>query len=398
MRRLMLVVCAVAVSSLPASSRLHSVEPVKAEIATATQVVTNDHVPTIPFESVPNPLKYSPDLNLGEVLGVAVNSKGHLMVLNHPGSAASGPLYGNATTQLLEFDETGKLVREVGRGVYGLGYAHSVRYDSHDNLWVVDKGTHTVMRFNPGGYVTLNLGRRPEGPDEPDWFKGNGLGRGGAEARPAPQHIDGYFRAPTDVAWDTDDNIYISDGYVNSRVAKFDKHGNWVKSWGTRGTGGTHAIENPSQFNTPHNVGIDRQNHIFVADRGNRRIQVFDRDGNFERFIVLNAPYDKSRHPVLGSPNSNPPDETQPWTVCITNGPTQYLYTSDQEPGRIYKLTLDGKIVGMLGESGHELRQFNWVHGLACPADDVLYVADMNNWRVQKLLLHPDKAKVTSAY
>src|SRR5579864_3434868 len=165
--------------------------------------VQSGGVPKIPFDAIPDFLKYANTMNLGEVLGVAVNSKGHVLVLNHPGSATSGPLYGNAATQLLEFDETGKFVREVGRGVYGLGYAHSVRYDKYDNLWVVDKGTHTVMRFNPAGYVTLNLGRRPEGPDEPDYYKGNGLGRGGADARPAPPHVDGYFRAPTDIAWDS---------------------------------------------------------------------------------------------------------------------------------------------------------------------------------------------------
>jgi hypothetical protein len=353
-------------------------------------------VPVIPFDSIPGYFKYSPDMNLGEVLGVAVNSKGHVLMINHPGSGTTGPLYGNASTQLLEFDEAGKFVREVGRGVYGLGYAHGARYDKYDNLWIVDKGTHTVMRFNPAGYVTLNLGRRPEGPDEPDWFKGNGLGRGGIEVRPAPPAIDGYFRSPTDVAFDSDDNIYISDGYVNSRVAKYDKHGNWVKSWGQRGGGGPHADQNPGSFNTPHNIGIDRQNNVYVADRGNRRIQVFDRDGNFKNFIVLNAPYDKKRHPVLGNVPANAPDETQPWTICITQGPTQYLYTSDQEPGRIYKLTLDGKIVGMFGESGHDLGQFNWVHGLACPSENTLYVADMNNWRVQKIILHPEKAKAAS--
>jgi hypothetical protein len=361
--------------------------PLLASLASAQQ-----SAPRIPFDSIPDYLKYSPQMNLGEVLSVAVNSKGHVMVLNHPGSSASGPLYGNASTQLLEFDENGKFVREVGHGVYGLGYAHSVRFDKYDNLWVVDKGTNTAMRFNPAGYVTLNLGRRPEGPDEPDYYKGNGL-RNGLEIRPAPQHVDGMFRTPTDVAWDSDDNIYISDGYTNSRVAKFDKHGNWVKSWGSRGAGGEHANENASQFNTPHNIGVDRQNNIYVADRGNRRIQVFDRDGKFLRFILLNAPYDKKRHPVLGNANPNPPDETQPWTICITNTPTQYLYTSDSEPGRVYKLTLDGKILGMLGESGHELGQFNWIHGIACPSENTLYVADMNNWRVQKLILHPDKQK-----
>src|SRR5262249_13726996 len=141
-------------------------------LAAQVQIPTpNVNVPKIPFDSAPTPLKYSADMNLGEVLGVAVNSKGHVIVLNHPGSSTSGPLYGNATTQLLEFDENGKFAREIGRGVYGLGYAHSVRYDKYDNLWVVDKGTNSVMRFNPAGYVTLNLGRRPEGPDEPSWYR-----------------------------------------------------------------------------------------------------------------------------------------------------------------------------------------------------------------------------------
>jgi NHL repeat len=360
----------------------------------AAPLFAQQNAPKIPFESVPEPLKYSAQMNLGEVLSVAVNSKGHVLVVNHPGSGTTGPLYGNASTQLLEFDETGKFVREVGHGVYGLGYAHSARYDKYDNLWVVDKGTHAVMRFNPAGYVTLNLGRRPEGPDEPNYYRGNGLGRGG-ETRPAQEHVDGMFRAPTDVAFDSDDNIYISDGYINSRVAKFDKHGNWIKSWGTRGVSGPHADQNPSQFNTPHNIGVDRQNNIYVADRGNRRIQVFDRDGKFERFIFLNVPYDKTRHPVLGNLAPNPPDETQPWTICITQGPTQYLYTSDQEPGRIYKLALDGKILGMFGESGHDMGQFSWTHGLACPSENTLYVADMNNWRVQKIILHPEKTTGT---
>src|SRR6202163_212586 len=358
----------------------------------AAPLFAQQNAPKIPFESVPDPLKYSADMNLGEVLSVAVNSKGHVLVVNHPGSGTTGPLYGNATTQLLEFDETGKFLREVGRGVYGLGYAHGVRYDKYDNLWVVDKGTHAVMKFNPAGYVTMNLGRRPEGPDEPDYYRGNGLGRGG-ETRPAQEHVDGMFRAPTDIAFDSDDYIYISDGYINSRVAKFDKHGNWIKSWGSRGVSGQHADQNPSSFNTPHNIGIDRQNNIYVADRGNRRIQVFDRDGKFQRFIFLNVPYDKKRHPVLGNAPANPPDETAPWTICITQGPTQYLYTSDSEPGRVYKLSLDGKILGMFGESGHDVGQFSWIHGLACPSENTLYIADMNNWRIQMVTLHPDRVE-----
>ena len=120
-------------------------------------------MPKLQYRAIYDFFKITPDTNFGEVLGVAVNSKGNVIVLNHPGTATSGPLYGNATTQLLEFDANGKFVREWGKGVYGLGYAHSVRFDRYDNLWVVDKGTDSVMKFNPAGFVVMNLGRRPEG-------------------------------------------------------------------------------------------------------------------------------------------------------------------------------------------------------------------------------------------
>lgn len=331
----------------------------------------------IPFDTDAEFLKLNYQMNLGEVLGVAVNSKGMIVVLNHPGSATTGPIYGNATTQLLEFDANGKFVRELGRGVYGLGYAHSVRFDKYDNLWVVDKGTHTAMKFNPAGLVTLNLGRRPEGPDVPEYYDARKI----AQNPPVPR--DGYFNAPTDVAWDSEDNIYISDGYGNSRIAKMDKHGNWIKSWGSRGNG-------PGQFNTPHNIAIDRENNVYVADRGNDRIQVFDSNGNHLRDILQNVPYDKKRHPTLGNIPANPPDNTAPWALCITNTTPQYLYSIDNEPGRLYKFSLpEGKLIGYLGESGREPGQFNWPHGLACPSENTIFVADMNNWRVQKLTLHP---------
>ena len=104
----------------------------------------------IPFDADIEFLKLNYQMNLGEVLGVAVNSKGTIVVINHPGSATTGPLYGNATTQLLEFDSNGKFVHELGRGVYGLGYAHSVRFDKYDNLWVVDKGTHVDHAIQSG--------------------------------------------------------------------------------------------------------------------------------------------------------------------------------------------------------------------------------------------------------
>ncbi|HEY5624433.1 MAG TPA: peptidyl-alpha-hydroxyglycine alpha-amidating lyase family protein [Gammaproteobacteria bacterium] len=329
-------------------------------------------IPQIPYESVPNFLKYSPEMNLGEVLAVAVNSKGHIMVLNHPGSASmGGPLYGNATSQLFEFDADGYFVREIGQNVYGLGYSHSIRYDSEDNLWLVDKGAHTVIKFNPAGYVTMNLGRRPEGFDE--------------FVHVEPEHavaVDGFFGGPSDVTWDPEGNIYVSDGYINSRIAKYDRHGNWIMSWGEYGSG-------PGQLNLPHSIAADRDGNIYVADRTNRRIPVFDTEGDLLRTLVLNVEFDKSMQPVLGNVNPNLPDETRPWALCISPGDPQYLWAADEHPGRIYKLSLEGEILGVLGGSGKQLGQFNWIHGIDCSQEDVLYIADLNNWRVQKLILNP---------
>lgn len=356
--------------------------------------IDNSGAQRLPFQVVQDYLKYPATMNLGEVLGVAVNSKGELAVLNHPGSGTSGPLYGNATTQVFLFDRSGRFVKEIGQGVYGFGYAHGIRYDRYDNLWVVDKGTDSIMKFNPSGYVTMNLGRRPEGADDPqDFFFRPGRGNPNAPPQVAS---DGVYGGPTDIAFDSDDNLYISDGYKNSRIAKVDKNGDWVTSWGSRGGGGPRANQNPGQLNLPHNIASDRQNNIYVADRGNRRIQVFDSQGRFLRFLHLNAPYNKNHHPVLGNLPADPAsraDETQPWALCITpNGPTQYLFAVDQEPGRLYKMTLDGRILGHWGQSGHEAEELNWPHGIACPTENEVYVADMNNWRVTKLVMNPGRA------
>src|SRR5579871_1236927 len=246
----------------------------------ASGAIDNHDAPVVRFDTEPF-LKLAPGQNLGEVLAVAVDSKGHVVILNHPGTATSGPLYGNATTEILEFDKNGNFMREIGHGVYGLGYSHSARFDRDDNLWVVDKGTDAVTKFDPSGRVVLNLGRRLEGYD-------SGHFEHLKQSEAVPQ--DGWFRSPTDVAWDPEGNIYVSDGYVNSRIAKMNPWGDWITSWGHYGMGGPHADQNPGAFNNPHNMQIDRQGNVYVADRGNRRIHVFNSDGQFQRFIFLNAP------------------------------------------------------------------------------------------------------------
>ncbi|HEV2200769.1 MAG TPA: peptidyl-alpha-hydroxyglycine alpha-amidating lyase family protein [Bryobacteraceae bacterium] len=336
-------------------------------------------VPEIPFDGDVNFLKFPADLHLGEPSGVAVNSQKHIFVFNRGNSV--GPAYAATAAQLLEFGPDGKFIREIGHNLYAWSFAHDVRVDRNDNIWVIDKGSDMIIKFNPQGRVTMVFGRKKEASDE------------GAEAwkhpNPPLPAVPGQFRQPTDVAWDRDDNVFISDGYINSRVAKFDKNGKWVKSFGDPGSG-------PGQFNTPHGIANDAQGNIYVADRGNRRIQVFDPDGKLLREIRINASAPPGLMPWMGNPpDMNAPNNTQkpgaPWTVCISPGPTQYIYTSDAYPGKIYKLTLDGKLIGELGQVGRQAKEFGWIHQIACPSENELYVGEILNWRVQKLSLHPAK-------
>src|SRR3954467_5991066 len=182
------------------------------------------NVPEIPFESVPNFLKFPPNIYLGEGIGIATNSKGHVFVYTRSGD-----------TRLFEFDQNGAYVREIGQGVYGLEFAHAVRVDAQDNIWVVDEGTNMVIKFNPEGRVMMVLGRHPEPM----------MGPFDSPLPPAPPEKYKFGR-PTDVTWDAQGSIFVSDGYVNSRVVKYDKNGRFLKSFGgERGSG-------PSQLNTPH--------------------------------------------------------------------------------------------------------------------------------------------------
>jgi DNA-binding beta-propeller fold protein YncE len=344
----------------------------------ASPALAQQSVPSIAFESAPNPLRLPHNMYFGEASGVTVNSRGHVFVLSRGNT--SGPAYAAAAAQLLEFDAKGNFVGEMGKNLYAWSFGHTVKADPQDNIWVTDKGSDMVIKFDPEGRVLLVFGRKQEASDE------------GTEPlkhpKPPLPAEDGRFRQVTDVAFDKAGNTFISDGYINSRVAKVDKDGNWLKSWGERG-------KEPGQFNTPHSIATDANGNVYVADRGNHRIQVFDGDGKFLKQFTIDVAVPPDAKPAIGKV----PDEAMmaggtftpgsPWSICITPPPNQVLYSSDAWPGRIYKLSLDGKVLGVLGKSGKQLKQFGWIHAMACPSENTLYVAELLNWRVQKLTLKP---------
>lgn len=348
------------------------------------------------------PLQLPENMYFGEVAGISTNSKGHIFTFsraNVQGDALTG-----IAAQLLEFDASGKFIREIGRGLYGFSFAHSVRVDREDNIWVVDNGSNMVIKFSPEGRVLQTQGRKdevqsfrpPPWVDEPPNDK-------------AAVHRGGSFNLPTDVAFDSQGNAYISDGYRNARVVKINKDGDWVTSWGERGTG-------PSQFLTVHGIAVDNKDNVYVADRGNARIQVFDSSGKFLRqFSITNQVSAYELKP--GMPNPNPayvgtriPQRTgddpnvskafpdappvnltsvpgAPLSICINPGAQQFLFIGDANPSRIYKVTLEGKVVGMIGDPGTQPGEFRSAHGLACPNEKTLWVGDSRNWRAQKITL-----------
>jgi NHL repeat len=325
--------------------------PVVAQTQTPAQArlrAKAQNVPEIPFQSVPNFLKLPPNLYLGEGIGVATNSKGHIFVYTR-----------SQLTRLFEFDPKGNFIREIGEGLYGFAFAHAVRVDPQDNIWAVDEGSNMVIKFNPEGRVVMVLGRRPEPADLVP-----------APTSPAPQPGPYTFDRPTDVAWDAAGNIFVSDGYGNSRVVKYDKNGRFIATVGTKGSA-------PGQLNLPHTIATDAKGNVYVGDRSNARIQVFDNDLTFKTI------YDQ-----VGAP----------WAVCITPGPHQYLYSSNSNPdsnssemnavtGEIYKMELDGTIIGRFGAPGKQLGQFSTVHEIDCRNPNEILVSEITAWRVQKIVL-----------
>lgn len=257
---------------------------------------------------------------LGAVSGVATDSKGNVLAFHrgeHP---------------LLVFDDHGKFLRSFGDGMFAS--AHGLRVDAHDNIWVTDNANHTVTKFGPDRKVLMTLGEKN-----------------------VPGEDAAHFNKPTDIAFAPNDDFYISDGYGNSRVVKFNKQGKFLAAWGKKGTA-------PGEFNLPHAIRLDAAGHIYVGDRENDRVQVFDANGKFLRQFGGFAPFG----------------------LFIT--PDQTLFVADGRANKILKMTLQGKVIASWGTTGAEPGNFQLPHGLTVARDGAIYVGEINGKRLQKFVAH----------
>ncbi len=353
-----------------------------AVLALGGSLIAQAGIPEIPF-TTSDLLKTPVDVYVGEVGGVGANSKGQVFVYHRSGhpyaTLADNRTFYRGGSRLFQFDANGKYLREFGQDVYGFNAAIGLRIDPQDNVWTIDEGANQVVKFDTEGRVALVLGRKPEtisvrpfqppagGPAGAPAAAGRGGGPGGPAARAPGSGTPGSsFSRPSDVAWDRAGNIYVADGIGNNnRIAKFDKDGRFIAHWGSTGKG-------PGQFEGVKALAIDAQGNVYAADRGNQRIQVFAADGTF-----------KSEFSGVGTPIA----------MCITRGATQHLFVSHagdedgMEDAAIYKVQLDGKVVGKFGGAGKVLKEFGLANSLDCRSDTELLVGERTNWRVQKVSL-----------
>jgi DNA-binding beta-propeller fold protein YncE len=266
-------------------------------------------------------------MNFGACSGVAINSRGHIFVLNR------------GIRALMEFDGDGRYVRTLADGVFAL--PHGLRIDTEDNIWATDIGSHIVVKMNPLGRIQMVLGVRNLAAE---W------------------HQAGHLRAfnePNDLAFGAAGEIFITQGHGKgeSRVLKFDADGNFVTTWGGEGSA-------PGEFRVPHSIVVDGAGLVHVADRSNQRIQVFDGEGNYIR---------ESHHPGT------------PCGLCMCHD-RRHIMLAHGHAGRVMKLDPEGRVLGATGSQGKAPNQYGEAHFLALDAREDIYVADTLNWRVQKLV------------
>ena len=296
------------------------------------------------YRLVPNWPRLPNGIALGQVSGIGIDSSGDVFVFHRAervweGEELSLELIQSPTVFVLN-GETGDLLESWGADMFVM--PHGLTIDNEDNLWLTDVGLHQVFKFDRAGNLLMTLGER---------------GVAGEDSS--------HFNMPTDVAIADDGSFYVSDGYGNSRVVKFSADGTYITSWGSKGT-------EPGQFDVPHSIALDSEGRVYVADRGNARLQIFDESGQF-----ITEWKDKS----LGRPWAVRISATG--DVFIIDGGDQAQFWPDR--ARILKLDPEGKPLASFGSFGNAPGQFIWPHAIAVSLDEVLYVGEVSTgMRVQK--------------
>ncbi len=279
--------------------------------------------PQLPMKVVDNWAKLPKGWNLGETSGVAVDKLDHVWVFNR------------GTHPVIEFDRDGNMLQAWND--VPIISSHGIQIDPDGNVWLVDVKGHAVMKFTREGrllMVIANAGKAVGDNTSTD-----------------------AFNQPTGLRFFPNGDFLVSDGYGNSRVAKFGKDGVWQKQWGEKGTG-------DGQFNLVHDVALDGKGKVYVADRNNNRIQVFTEEGKF-----------LSKWTNLGSP----------WGLAFSTR-ENVLYMCDGVNNRVIKVDLDGKLLGVLGGFGKLPGLFDFPHHMAVDSQGSIYVAEIKNWRISKFV------------
>ncbi|MEX2261379.1 MAG: peptidyl-alpha-hydroxyglycine alpha-amidating lyase family protein [Bryobacteraceae bacterium] len=274
--------------------------------------------PALPHKLVKDWAQLPKGWNFGDCSGVAVDAEDNVWIFNrgqHP---------------VIQLDRNGNVLQAWGEGL--IRSSHGIRVDPEGNIWAVDVAGHMVFKFSPAGKVQMVLGRTA----------------GTDESKDA-------FNQPTGIAFTPGGEFYISDGYVNSRVIKFNRDGEYLLHWGGKGTA-------DGQFNLVHDVALDPKGRVYVADRTNERVQIFDSNGKFlDKWTGIGAP----------------------WGITYVASESA-VYMADGKNNRVVKLNPEGQIVGVLGSYGKVQGKFDFAHNIAVDSQGSIYVAEIKNWRVQK--------------
>jgi DNA-binding beta-propeller fold protein YncE len=282
--------------------------------------------PPLPYVAAAEAFKLPPGMNFRGTSGVAFNSKGNIFVIHR------GPM------SVMEFDPDGNFIRGFGDGLFER--AHGLRIDGEDNIWATDVASNLAYKFDPDGRLQMVLGVKGHSGE---W------------------HPFGHLRLlhePNEAVVGPSGDVFVLQGHgkAESLVLKFDRDGNFIKSWGGKGSG-------PGQLNLPHSLVFDAQGLLYIADRNNARIQVFDADGNYIR------------------------EWPQPGTPCgLFMGADRHIWLAHGHTGQIMKLDLNGNVVGTMADAGTGKipGKYGEAHYIAVSPRDEVFVADTLNWRVQK--------------